>query len=106
MIYAITFLILLILITSTNFKYQKTMKKELTQEDKDIILELIANQAICEPEILTEETRFEQDLTLDSLDIVELVMRVEQEFNIHIADSDIEDCKTVGQLFNLVSERL
>lgn len=82
------------------------MKKELQPEDKIIILELIANQAICEPQHLDYDTRFEQDLTLDSLDIVELVMRVEQEFNICIADSDIENCKTVRQLFNLVSERL
>lgn len=82
------------------------MKKQLTDYDKEIILELIANAAICEPDDLTEETHFEKDLTLDSLDVVELVMRVEQEFNIHIADSDIEDCKTIGQLFNLVSERI
>lgn len=82
------------------------MKRQLTPEEKDIILELIANQAICEPDNLTEDTRFEQDLTLDSLDIVELVMKVEQEFNICIADSDIETCKTVGQLFNLVAEKL
>lgn len=106
MIYGVTFIILLILITSINFKYNRPMPKYITEEEKEIILELIANSALCEPEHLEPETRFEQDLTLDSLDVVEMIMRVEQEFNIHIADSDIEACKTVSQLFNLVAEKL
>lgn len=82
------------------------MKKELTPEEKEVILELIANTALCYPEHLETETRFEADLTLDSLDVVELIMKVEQEFNIRISDVDIEECKTVGQLFNLVAEKL
>lgn len=82
------------------------MKKEITQEEKDIILELISNAAICEPDHITEETRLEEDLTLDSLDQVQLFYNIEREFNICISDSDIEKCKTVSQVFNLVAERI
>jgi len=78
------------------------MGKELTNEDKDIIKELVSNQAICEPEDINEETRLQEDLTMDSLDIFELIMRIEKEFNICIPDNLIEETKTVEQLFNLV----
>lgn len=104
MIIGILFLAILIIVTSVNFKYK--MKKQLTEADKEVILDHIANAAICEPSDIYEKTRLEQDLTLDSLDIVELIMSIEREFNICISDNDIENCKTVSDLFMLVSEQL
>lgn len=44
----------------------------------------------------TDDLRFEDDLGANSLDMVELVMAMEEEFNVDICDSDAESLKTVG----------
>lgn len=46
---------------------------------------------------ITEESSYTQDLGLDSLDVVEVMMEVEHEFNIQIPDDDADALKTVGQ---------
>lgn len=72
MLIVMSFITLLTATILINRKYRKSMKKELSLEDKNIVLELIANAAKCEPENLEEDTRLQEDLTLDSLDIIEL----------------------------------
>ncbi|CCE89007.1 Piso0_001804 [Millerozyma farinosa CBS 7064] len=51
---------------------------------------------------ITESTSFTQDLGLDSLDVVELVMEMEHEFNIQIPDQEADGIKTVGQAVNYI----
>ena len=51
---------------------------------------------------ITEATRLEEDLCVDSLDAVELCMELEEEFEISIDEEDIQKCKTVGDLVKLV----
>lgn len=82
------------------------MKKELSDLDKQTIRELISTTAICDICDINEKTSFTKGLFLDSLDKVEVFMVVESSFNIHISDIDIEECQTVGELFNLVAEKL
>ncbi|MBN8537850.1 MAG: acyl carrier protein [Deltaproteobacteria bacterium] len=63
----------------------------LTPKIKDIIVE----QLSVDPEKVKPEASFIDDLGADSLDIVELVMAMEEEFDIEIPDEDAEKLKTV-----------
>ena len=54
----------------------------------------------------TDESSFKEDLGCDSLDIVDLIMDVEREFNITIPDSDIDQISTVKGLINYVEGHL
>ena len=53
---------------------------------------------------LTKDTSFEE-LALDSLDVVQMVMAIEEAFDIEIDDDDVENLKTVGQLLDYIEER-
>ncbi|HAJ32985.1 MAG TPA: acyl carrier protein [Candidatus Atribacteria bacterium] len=54
---------------------------------------------------ITEDSSFVDDLGLDSLDIVELIMAFEEEFDIEIPDKDAEKIKTVGDAINEIRKR-
>lgn len=62
------------------------------------VREIIVEQLGCEPERVKPEASFIEDLGADSLDIVELVMAMEEEFDIEIPDEDAEKLKTVGDV--------
>jgi acyl carrier protein len=51
---------------------------------------------------VTEEARFKEDLEADSLDLVELVMALEEGFDISVPEEDLEGVTTVGQAVDLV----
>jgi acyl carrier protein len=57
-------------------------------------------------EQITPEARFKEDLGADSLDIAELAMELENEFNISIPDEAIDDIKSIEQAEKYVSELL
>jgi acyl carrier protein len=52
------------------------------------------------------EAKFGDDLDADSLDLVELVMALEEEFDITVPEEELEGVKTVGQAFELVTGKL
>ena len=54
------------------------------------------------PDTITENARFKEDLDADSLDLVELVMGLEERFNISVPEEDLEGVVTVGQAVDLV----
>ncbi|TFY58057.1 hypothetical protein EVJ58_g6645 [Rhodofomes roseus] len=56
------------------------------------------------PEKLTETSRFSEDLGLDSLDAVEVVMAVEEEFAIEIPDEEADEIKTVQQAIEYIAK--
>ena len=60
------------------------------------VKEIIVNELGVEPEKVTAEASFVEDLGADSLDTVELVMAFEEEFGIDIPDEDAEQMRTVG----------
>ncbi len=62
------------------------------------VRDIIVEQLGCEPERVKSESSFIEDLGADSLDIVELVMAMEEEFDIEIPDEDAEKLKTVGDV--------
>jgi acyl carrier protein len=58
------------------------------------------------PEKVTLEANFAEDLDADSLDLVELVMALEEQFDITVDESELEDVSTVGEAFELVQSKL
>jgi len=55
---------------------------------------------------VTPEANFADDLDADSLDVVELVMALEEEFGIEVPEEDLADVKTVGQAFDIIVGKL
>lgn len=58
------------------------------------------------PEQVTMEANFAEDLDADSLDLVELVMALEEAFEIEVPEEDLEGIDTVGQAFKMVESKL
>jgi acyl carrier protein len=69
---------------------------------RDIIVDLLG----VEPEKVTPEARFREDLEADSLDLVELIMAFEEEFGGEISDEDAQKISTVGEAIAYVEERM
>jgi acyl carrier protein len=67
----------------------------------DIIVDLLG----VEPEKVTPDARFREDLEADSLDLVELIMAFEEEFGGEISDEDAQKITTVGEAVSYVEER-
>jgi acyl carrier protein len=59
-----------------------------------------------EPGQVVEESRFKEDLDADSLDLVELVMGLEERFDISVPEEDLENVGTVGQAVDLVMAKV
>lgn len=68
------------------------------------VRELVVEQLDVDPEAVTEEASFIDDLGADSLDIVELVMAFEEEFGIEIPDEDAEGIRTVGDAVKYIQQ--
>jgi len=69
------------------------------------VKEIIINELGVEPEKVTLEASFVEDLGADSLDTVELVMAFEEEFGIEIPDEDAEGLQTVGDAVKYLREK-
>lgn len=69
------------------------------------ITEIIVEQLGVKPEEVTPEASFVDDLGADSLDTVELVMALEEEFGVEIPDEDAEKIQTVGDAIKYVEEK-
>lgn len=65
---------------------------------------LVAKQLKCEEDDVKDESSFEGDLGADSLDRVELVMALEEEFEIEIVDEDAENITTVQEAFEYIKK--
>lgn len=65
---------------------------------------LIAEQFGVEENKITPETTFTEDLSADSLDIVELIMTLEQTFNVSVNDEEVENVKTVGDVVSHIEK--
>ncbi|MFQ3535175.1 MAG: acyl carrier protein [Aggregatilineales bacterium] len=69
---------------------------------RDIIVELLD----VEPERVTLDARFREDLEADSLDLVELIMKIEEEFGGDISDEEAQKITTVGEAVNYIETRM
>ncbi len=68
------------------------------------VREIIAKELEVDVKQLTPEAKFIEDLGADSLDIVELVMALEEEFGLDIPDEDADKLKTVGDAMNYLQQ--
>ena len=73
---------------------------------KDKIVEIIANQLGIDHGDVTPEASVIDDLGADSLDVVELVMALEEEFNLEIPDEEAEKIKSVNDIFSHMENAL
>jgi acyl carrier protein len=55
---------------------------------------------------VTREARFAEDLDADSLDLVELVMALEDSFDVSVEETELEGIETIGQAFDLITTKL
>lgn len=69
------------------------------------IKEILASQLDADAEVMTMETNIATDLKADSLDVVELLMSIEDEFDVEIPDEEIENIKTIGDLTEYIQDR-
>ncbi|OGW92060.1 MAG: acyl carrier protein [Omnitrophica bacterium RIFCSPHIGHO2_02_FULL_63_14] len=76
-----------------------------TAEIMQKVKSIIAEQLGVKPEEVTDTASFVDDLGADSLDTVELVMALEEEFGIEIPDEDAEKMTTVGEALRYVEEK-
>lgn len=75
--------------------------EEIAEKVKSIIVE----QLNLEPDQVTPEASFIEDLGADSLDIVELIMALEEEYDMAIPDEDAEKIQTVEDVINYVQSK-
>lgn len=70
------------------------------------VIEIVCKKLGADASKVTLETDFVNDLSADSLDLVELVMELEEAFGMQIPDKDAEKIRTVGDAVNYIKERL
>lgn len=70
----------------------------------DSIKKILVEQLGVDEDSITEQTTIE-DLGADSLDLVEAIMNIEDEFGIEIADEDVDSIKSVGDIINYIEQK-
>ena len=69
------------------------------------VKKILCDQLDLDEEQVTEDSEVIDDLGADSVDIVDLVMTLEEEFDTEIPDEDIENLRTVGDIVKYIEER-
>ena len=70
------------------------------------VSEIIVDQLECEKDEVTMEASITEDLGADSLDVVDLVMSIEESFDVEIPDEDVEGIKTVGDIDKYIESKV
>ena len=78
----------------------------LTADAQDRLRKIIAEQLSVDEEDVVPEASFIEDLNADSLDLVELIMTLEEDFDIKISDEDAEGLRTVQDAIDYLQEHL
>ena len=76
-------------------------REEIYERVKDVLVEQLG---VDEAEIV-ESASFQEDLDADSLDLVELIMELEDQFGVKISDEDAQGIQTVGQAVDFIAAR-
>ena len=71
----------------------------------DKVKELISEQLDVKADDITEASNIQDDLGADSLDVVDLVMALEDEFDVEIPEDQVENIKTVGDIVKFVEDK-
>ena len=78
----------------------------MTGEIEDKVFQIVSDQMSVDKSELSRATSFVNDLHADSLDTVELVMELEDEFDMTIPDEEAEKLKTVGEAIDYIKKHL
>jgi len=78
---------------------------EMAEIQEKVCKTLAENLSVPEDQV-TPQARFQEDLDADSLDLVEAVLALEEEFGVSIPEDEMESVKTVGQAVDLVASKL
>jgi acyl carrier protein len=78
---------------------------EMAELEEKVCKILAENLSVPEDDV-TPEARFQEDLDADSLDLVEAVLALEEEFGVTIPEEEMEGVRTVGQAIALVAQKL
>ena len=70
------------------------------------IKEILAEQLDANADDMTMDTKIADDLNADSLDVVELLMSIEDEFEVEIPDEEIENLKTIGDVVEYIQNNM
>ena len=70
------------------------------------IKKLLAEQLDADEEEMTLDTKIAEDLGADSLDVVELLMSIEDEFEVEIPDEEIDNIKTIGNVVDYIQNHM
>lgn len=71
----------------------------------DKVKELISEQLDVKADDITEASNIQYDLGADSLDVVDLVMALEDEFDVEIPEDQVENIKTVGDIVKFIEDK-
>jgi acyl carrier protein len=90
---------------ATKRQYTAEIRGGIVERDEimEKVKAVIVDQLTVEEDDVTEDAAFVDDLGADSLDIVELVMALEEEFGVSIPDEDAEKIRTVGDAVSFIS---
>lgn len=78
----------------------------MAEDVRQRVINLIAERMDVDAEQITDDTHFVNDLQSDSLDMAELVIDLEEEFDLSISDEDAQQIETVGQAIEHIEENL
>jgi len=81
-----------------------SLPRRLSVSIEEQVINVVAEQLAVDKEKITRETSFVNDLGADSLDTVELIMELEEEFDLMIPESEAEKIQTVGQAIDFIED--
>uniref|UniRef100_A0A7S1VJ19 Acyl carrier protein n=1 Tax=Grammatophora oceanica TaxID=210454 RepID=A0A7S1VJ19_9STRA len=90
----------------STFGVRTTTKLNLSEENMSKLVGIITEQLECDEDKVTLEASFQDDLEADSLDVVEMVMAVEEAFEIEVDDDSSGGMSTVGDVVSYLDEKM
>ncbi|MCO5183030.1 MAG: acyl carrier protein [Anaerolineae bacterium] len=82
------------------------MDESIVNEVREAITKIVVELLGVDESRVVDEARFREDLEADSLDLVELIMAMEEEFESEISDEEAQKITTVGQAVEYIVERM